>query len=135
MINTHKAFNQLVQLNKSSRHLENDLLAMFLLHELVHGGKVLPLTQFTDILDAQLKHKYDLVLVDGPPSVQKLNRYPALPYLHGKLAERFSFYLDDAQRQGETQVVKRWEPNARFPSKYVSAPLPREVRGMFSTAA
>jgi hypothetical protein len=55
----------------------------------------------TEIIDASLKGKYDLVLVDGPPTGDKLNRYPALPYLHKRLSERFSFYLDDASREGE----------------------------------
>ena len=71
----------------------------------------------TDILDASLAGKYDLVLVDGPPSADKLNRYPALPYLYKRLSERFSFYLDDASREGELGILRRWECEYNIPFK------------------
>lgn len=203
IIKVYRALNQLVQLNTTSRNRENDLLALTLMHNLIHAGKYLPFTQFslspyalamimndvivnqrrnilefgsgistiltarlirtnqldatitsvehdakwiqfikstlaeegllpyvtfveapllerfssqhslpwydTNILDMHLKGQYDLVLVDGPPSTEKLNRYPALPYLHKKLSDCFSFYLDDAHREGETLILKKWE--------------------------
>jgi hypothetical protein len=203
IIHVYKAIHQLVRMQAGSRYRDNDLLAMSLMHNLIHSGKYLPFTQFslspyalatvmndvvvnrrqnilefgagistiltarlirkngltasitsvehdadwlkvvkdslaeeglleyvtfveaplaqkfcfghslpwydTDILDASLKGKYDLVLVDGPPTLNKLNRYPALPYLHKRLSDRFSFYLDDAGRDGEQGVLRRWE--------------------------
>ncbi len=211
IIQAYKAIHQLMRMQVGSRYRDNDLLAMSLMHNLIHSGKYLPFTQFslspyalatvmndivvnrrqsilefgagistiltarlirqngltatitsvehdggwlrvvqdslaeegllayvtfveaplaqkfcfghalpwydTDILDASLKGKYDLVLVDGPPSADKLNRYPALPYLHKRLSERFSFYLDDASREGEMCVLRRWESEYAIPFK------------------
>lgn len=54
----------------------------------------------------------DLVLVDGPSAWHKeieMARYPALPCLINKLGEKFSFYLDDANRNGEAHILSKWE--------------------------
>lgn len=54
----------------------------------------------------------DLLLVDGPPAVDReteLARYPAIPYFRQALAEDFAVVLDDIQRTGERKVVARWE--------------------------
>ncbi|HOX43090.1 MAG TPA: class I SAM-dependent methyltransferase [Myxococcota bacterium] len=52
----------------------------------------------------------DLLVVDGPPrTVHPLVRYPAVPVLHGKLSPKAIVLLDDARREGETQVVARWQ--------------------------
>ena len=51
----------------------------------------------------------DLLVIDGPPGfIQKHSRYPALPLLYEKLAERCVIYLDDAARDDEQQLVARW---------------------------
>ena len=54
----------------------------------------------------------DLLLVDGPPadSAQRvLAREPALPVLRPRLAPGATVVLDDAERPGEQEVLRRWE--------------------------
>jgi len=54
----------------------------------------------------------DLLLVDGPPAYATghgLARYPALPVLRDWLAPGATVVLDDAERPGEQEVVRRWE--------------------------
>jgi hypothetical protein len=51
----------------------------------------------------------DLVLVDGPPSHGRVGaRYPAIACLAEFLRPGTWVVLDDAQRQAEQQVIKRW---------------------------
>jgi len=51
----------------------------------------------------------DLLVIDGPPGfIQKHSRYPALPLLAPLLAEHCAVYLDDAARDDEQEIVKRW---------------------------
>jgi len=54
----------------------------------------------------------DLLLVDGPPAYAAgmgQARYPALPVLHDRLAAGATVVLDDAERAGEQEVLRRWE--------------------------
>ena len=54
----------------------------------------------------------DLLLVDGPPAYAAghgLARYPALPVLGDRLAPGATVVLDDAERPGEQEVLRRWE--------------------------
>jgi hypothetical protein len=54
----------------------------------------------------------DLLVVDGPPAYAAghgLARYPALPVLCDLLAPRATVILDDAERPGEQEVLRRWE--------------------------
>jgi hypothetical protein len=54
----------------------------------------------------------DLLLVDGPPAYaagHALARYPALPVLGDRLASGATVVLDDAERPGEQEVLRRWE--------------------------
>lgn len=53
----------------------------------------------------------DLLLVDGPPGYgegMELSRYPALPALAGRLAPGAMVVLDDAERPGEHEILRRW---------------------------
>jgi hypothetical protein len=53
--------------------------------------------------------KIDMLVVDGPPGfLQKYSRYPALPMLSKTLAEHCVIFLDDAAREDEQALVKRW---------------------------
>jgi len=55
------------------------------------------------------KEKIDLLVIDGPPGfIQKHSRYPALPLLYEQLAEQCIIFLDDAAREDEKAIVKRW---------------------------
>ena len=59
----------------------------------------------------------DLLLVDGPPAYSAghgLARYPALPVLRGWLAPDATVVLDDAERPGEQDVLRRWERETGF---------------------
>ena len=54
----------------------------------------------------------DLLVVDGPPAFEDgfgLARHPALPVLRGRLAPGATVVLDDIERPGEREVVRRWE--------------------------
>lgn len=60
-------------------------------------------------LDALPQIKIDMLVVDGPPGfLQKHSRYPALPMLAERLAEHCTIFLDDAARDDEQALVKRW---------------------------
>lgn len=50
-----------------------------------------------------------LLVVDGPPStLSPLARYPALPLLRSRLAPGARVVLDDADRDDEREIVRRW---------------------------
>ncbi len=54
----------------------------------------------------------DLLVVDGPPadtSEKDLARYPALPVFASRLAPGATVVLDDVERPGEQEVLRRWE--------------------------
>ena len=64
------------------------------------------------ILDTALKNAdpIDLAVVDGPfGSVSAHARYPAVPFLKNRLADRFAIFLDDASRPHERQISERWQ--------------------------
>ena len=51
----------------------------------------------------------DLLVIDGPPGyLQRHSRYPALPLLLEQLAEHCVIFLDDAARDDEQELVRRW---------------------------
>ena len=53
--------------------------------------------------------KIDMLVIDGPPGfIQKHSRYPALPLLHDRLSAECVIFLDDAARDDEQALVKRW---------------------------
>jgi len=59
----------------------------------------------------------ELLLVDGPPGYgdgMARSRYPALPALSGRLADGALVVLDDAQREGEGQILDAWERDEGF---------------------
>lgn len=50
-----------------------------------------------------------LLVVDGPPSTSSpLARYPALPALRSRLVAGARVVLDDADRDDEREIVRRW---------------------------
>ena len=54
----------------------------------------------------------DLLVVDGPPAYAPgsgLARYPALPVLRTRMAPDGTVVLDDVDRPGEQDVLRRWE--------------------------
>jgi hypothetical protein len=56
------------------------------------------------------RREIDLLLVDGPVAEHRPQiRYPALPYFYDSLQAGATVILDDIDRRGEQQIVKRWE--------------------------
>ena len=52
-----------------------------------------------------------LVLVDGPPEgTGPRARYPMVPLLRERMAERCTILVDDTDRPGDADVVERWRP-------------------------
>ncbi len=59
--------------------------------------------------DKLIVENIDLLVIDGPPGfIQKESRFPALPMLHSSFAQKCRVYLDDAAREDEIKIVKRW---------------------------
>ncbi len=63
----------------------------------------------------------DMLVIDGPPGfIQKHSRYPALPLLHELLAKHCVIFLDDAAREDEQELVRRWlKAYPEFQAEYV----------------
>jgi len=54
-------------------------------------------------------HKIDLLIIDGPPgALQPMSRYPALPLLLPYMSEQCTVVLDDAIRDEEQEIARRW---------------------------
>ena len=116
---------QLISVDDNSKWLEimKSHLAEESLSDLVQFVHA-PLAKSTHSLDSLLWYdevaiedvigstsKFDVVLVDGPMAWQKkteLARYPAIPFMNGRLSDRCVVFLDDSYRKGEQQVLKRW---------------------------
>jgi hypothetical protein len=59
----------------------------------------------------------ELLLVDGPPGYGEgmaRSRYPALAALGERLAPGALVVLDDAEREGEREILRRWEREEGF---------------------
>lgn len=51
----------------------------------------------------------EMLVVDGPPANQNpLARYPALPKLISRMANNAVVFIDDADRPGEREIIRRW---------------------------
>ena len=58
--------------------------------------------------------KIDLLLVDGPPAYTQetqYSRYPAFSYFLPFFSQNCTIVIDDINRQGEQEIVKRWQKN------------------------
>ncbi len=63
----------------------------------------------------------DMLVIDGPPGfLQKHSRYPALPMLNDILGEHSAVFLDDAAREDEQELVRRWlKTYPEFRAEYI----------------
>lgn len=53
--------------------------------------------------------KIDMLVIDGPPGfIQKHSRFPALPLLFDRMADKSIVFLDDAAREEEKELVDMW---------------------------
>jgi hypothetical protein len=51
----------------------------------------------------------DMLVIDGPPgSIQPFARFPAIPLLSQYFSDRTIILLDDANRNDETIIIKKW---------------------------
>jgi predicted O-methyltransferase YrrM len=69
------------------------------------------------VLAALAGFEIDLLLVDGPKAFETgraLARLPAWPVLGGFMAARSAIALDDAARDGEREVMRRWQADPAF---------------------
>ncbi|HUC36952.1 MAG TPA: class I SAM-dependent methyltransferase [Acidimicrobiales bacterium] len=56
-----------------------------------------------------LPGQVDFVVVDGPPDVPGVGlRYPALPWIKGRLSDRAVIFADDTNRVAERRMIERW---------------------------
>ena len=65
--------------------------------------------------------KIDMLVIDGPPGfLQKHSRYPALPMLNEIMGEHSAIFLDDAAREDEQELVRRWlKAYPEFQAEYI----------------
>jgi hypothetical protein len=88
-----------------------------------------------ELLDGYIgNRKFDLVIIDGPPAWEKgkeMARYPALPYIIGKLNSNFSIYLDDANRSGEQSILQQWTKDYSLEFKITGGTLACYCSGNF----
>lgn len=63
----------------------------------------------------------DMLVIDGPPGfLQKHSRYPALPMLNEVLGKHCAVFLDDAVREDEQELVRRWlKAYLEFQAEYI----------------
>lgn len=86
------------------------------------------------VRDAIEGRTFDLLLVDGPPAHSpeiRGARYPAVPVLREWMEEQCTILLDDINREGEREVVARWEDllGIEFHHDYFGGTIARGVRG------
>lgn len=68
-----------------------------------------PTPWYSDDLIQRDVPQIDMVIIDGPPeSTAHLARYPALPRLAPRLTENAIIIIDDAARDDEVKMLKRW---------------------------
>ena len=78
----------------------------------------------------------DLLVVDGPPAYvtgQGLARFPALPVFQHRLAPGATVVLDDIDRPGEQEVVRRWERSTSLVFERLSHPAGVAIATISST--
>ncbi len=87
------------------------------LHEVTLSDEIF---QWYD-LDGLPEINIDLLVIDGPPGfLQKHSRYPALPLLYKRLSKHCVVFLDDAAREDEQELVKRWlKAYPEFKAEYI----------------
>lgn len=76
--------------------------------------------QWYDLSHIEAIPEIDLLIVDGPPQFDNpsdMARYPALPLMKNKLNANSLILMDDADRENEQAISKRWEQE--FPLKLI----------------
>lgn len=66
--------------------------------------------QWYNINKIKTLNRIDMLFIDGPPGYcQKYARYPAIPLLYKKLHKNSVIILDDAKREDEIHILRKWE--------------------------
>lgn len=88
-----------------------DSFAQVVIAPLVSGEAGGRKSDWYDISSLPPDARFDLIVVDGPPSWRgdELARLPALYHLKPYLSESGVLVLDDAARGGEREVARRWQ--------------------------
>jgi hypothetical protein len=78
-----------------------------------------PLTEYGDFVWyncplSQMPPEFSLVVCDGPPGTTKGGRYGLMPILGDRLPRGSIVVLDDADRPGEVELMRRWENEFGF---------------------
>lgn len=71
---------------------------------------------------ASMPEAFALVVCDGPPGMTKGGRYGLLPVMRERLGAGAIILLDDAEREGEADVLGRWSREARLTSEMRETP-------------
>jgi hypothetical protein len=82
----------------------------------VHCAPLRPYDGFDwyDPRHSELPKQFELVVCDGPPGDTRGGRYGLLPVLGQRLGPQAVILLDDTEREGETEVLRRWSAKARI---------------------
>jgi len=70
----------------------------------------------------EMPSEFGLVICDGPPGSTEGGRYGLLPVLGSRLAAGAIVLLDDAEREGEADVLDRWAREARMSAEMRDTP-------------
>lgn len=70
--------------------------------------------EWYDVPLAELPANFSLFLCDGPPGETRGGRYGLLPVMRDRLAPGAVIILDDTEREGELEVLHRWESESDF---------------------
>jgi hypothetical protein len=60
-------------------------------------------------LENIIPEKAGIVLVDGPPEIHPYSRYGAVPFLRNRMSKDSIVFLDDSNRQKETEIAEEWK--------------------------
>jgi hypothetical protein len=63
---------------------------------------------------AELPSAFRLVICDGPPGTTPGGRYGLMPRCHDRLHDDVTILLDDANREGEQEDLRRWREEFGF---------------------
>src|SRR5438128_2388429 len=63
---------------------------------------------------AELPNRFDLLICDGPPGETRGGRYGLLPVMRERLGKGAVILLDDTERSGESEVLRRWMNEAKL---------------------
>src|ERR1041384_3845470 len=70
--------------------------------------------EWYDVPLNDLPANFSLLLCDGPPGETRGGRYGLLPVMRERLAPHGVIILDDTEREGELEVLRRWQSESSF---------------------